>query len=358
MKVGILTFHWANNYGAVVQAYALLSKLKELGHEAYIVDRQVRYEGVLRRLYHKYSYNHHYAWLAFDRERRHILSPMSSPYKSHEKLVKAFPSEQFDAVIVGSDQVWRWGMMGNNYFLDFLEGTHIRRYAYAASFGLSRWEGTEEKRKEISALLKQFNAISVRESSGVKICHETFGIEAWLVLDPTLLHKRSFYESTLLKDKQLKSNGKVVSYILGNKNKGQVIEIAKWAQKKGLKHNELFWTSLDFPALIGRSEFHFSHVDLTTWLDEIRNAEYVITNSFHATVFCILFEKKFVSLESPGGGLDRLLTLFESLGITNRMVKSVDCIDDAMSSLVDYNEIRNNHQKLIAYSIEFLLNIK
>lgn len=357
MKIGILTFHWANNYGAVVQAYALLSKLKELGHDAYIIDRQVRYKGVLRRLYHKYSYNHKLAWLSFDKERKHILSPMSMSYKSNEELLKGFPNEKFDAVIVGSDQVWRWNMMGHNYFLDFLKGTSTRRYAYAASFGLSKWEGSEANREEISALLKQFNAISVRENSGVKICRDTFGVDAQLVLDPTLLHERSFYETTLLKDKPLKGNGKVVSYILGDKNKGQVLEIAKWAKNKGLKHNELFWTSLDFPSLIGKSECHFSHVTLTTWLNEIRNAEYVITNSFHATVFSILFGKKFVVLESPGGGLDRLLTLFSSLGIADRMVKNVDDIDNVLSSLIAYDSIKENHKKLIVDSTTFLLKI-
>ncbi len=357
MKVGILTFHWANNYGAIIQAYALLSKLKEMGHDAYIIDRQIRYEGVLRRLYHRFSYNHRYAWLDFDHERKRILSPMSKPYKSHKELLDGFAAEGFDAVIVGSDQVWRWGMMGNNYFLDFLEGTSIRRYAYAASFGLAEWKGTEEKRKEISALLRQFNAISVRENSGIKICRDTFGVDAQLVLDPTLLHERSFYESTLLKHKPLKSNGKVVSYILGDKNKSQVLDIAAWARNKGLKHNELFGTSLDFPALIGRSEFHFLHVDLTTWLDEIRNAEYVVTNSFHATVFCILFEKKFVVLESPGGGLDRLHTLFSVLDITNRMVKHVSNIDGCLLSDISYDIVKEKHKQLINRSTKFLCQI-
>lgn len=323
MKIGILTFHWSNNYGAVIQAYALLSKLKELGYDACIIDRQIRYNGVLRRLFHRYSYQHHYSWNVFNKERKRVLSPISNPYKSHADLVNNFANEKFDAVIVGSDQVWRWGMMGNNYFLDFLEGTSTRRYAYAASFGLAEWNGSEEKRKEISALLKQFNAISVRENSGVKICRETFGVDAQLVLDPTLLHDRSFYESTLLKDKPLKSNGKVVSYILGDKNRPQVLEIAAWARNKGLKHNELFWTSLDFPALIGRSEFHFSHVDLTTWLDEIRNAEYVITNSFHATVFSILFEKKFVVLDNPSGGSDRIRTLLDGLNLSEKFYSSL-----------------------------------
>ena len=65
MKIGILTFHWSNNYGAVIQAYALLSKLKEFGHEAYIIDRRMVYKGILRKLYHKFSYEHFFCWRKF-----------------------------------------------------------------------------------------------------------------------------------------------------------------------------------------------------------------------------------------------------------------------------------------------------
>ena len=80
MKIGILTFHWANNYGAVIQAYALLSKLKELGHDAYIIDRQMQYKGILRKLYHRFSYNHHYSWLKFKKDVKRFLYPLSNLY--------------------------------------------------------------------------------------------------------------------------------------------------------------------------------------------------------------------------------------------------------------------------------------
>lgn len=354
MKVGILTFHWANNYGAVLQAYALLSKLKELGHDAYIIDRRMIYKGILRKLYHKFSYEHFFSWRKFWKYTDTFLKPKTRAYMSHDDLVTNFKNENFDAVIVGSDQVWRWKLIGLNYFLDFITDHKTKRYSYAASFGLDEWHGTEDDRETISALLKQFNRISVREETGIKICQDTFKVDAKLVLDPTLLHTTEFYEQTLLKNYKCQPSGKVVSYILGKNKKPQVVEIANWAKSINLKHNELFWTTIEHPSLIGKSTFHLTHVTPIEWLNEIRNAEYVITNSFHATVFSILFQKQFVVLAHEGGGNNRIETLFNSLGFSNRIAYSVDEAKSLINHKIDYNTIVEKHNNSINSSLEFL----
>ena len=357
MKVGILTFHWANNYGAVLQAYALLSKLKELGHDAYIIDRRMIYKGILRKLYHKFSYEHFFSWRKFWKCTDTFLKPKTRAYMSHDDLVTNFKNENFDAVIVGSDQVWRWKLIGLNYFLDFITDHKTKRYSYAASFGLDEWQGTEDDRKTISALLKQFNRISVREETGVRICQETFKVDAELVLDPTLLHTAEFYEQTLLKNYKRQPSGKVVSYILGKNKKPQVVEIANWAKSINLKHNELFWTTIEHPSLIGKSTFHLTHVTPIEWLNEIRNAEYVITNSFHATVFSILFQKQFVVLAHEGGGNNRIETLFNSLGICGRIAYSVDEAKSLVNNKIDYSAIVEKHNNSINRSMEFLYSL-
>lgn len=357
MKVGILTFHWANNYGAVLQAYALLSKLKELGHDAYIIDRRMIYKGILRKLYHKFSYEHFFSWRKFWKYTDTFLKPKTRAYMSHDDLVTNFKNENFDAVIVGSDQVWRWKLIGLNYFLDFITDHKTKRYSYAASFGLDEWHGTEDDRKTISALLKQFNRISVREETGVRICKETFKVDAELVLDPTLLHTAEFYEQTLLKNYKRQPSGKVVSYILGKNKKPQVVEIANWAKSINLKHNELFWTTIEHPSLIGKSTFHLTHVTPIEWLNEIRNAEYVITNSFHATVFSILFQKQFVVLAHEGGGNNRIETLFNALGICGRIAYSVDEAKSLINHKIDYSAIVEKHNNSINRSMEFLYSL-
>ena len=357
MKVGILTFHWANNYGAVLQAYALLSKLKELVLVAFIIDRRMIYKGILRKLYHKFSYEHFFSWRKFWKYTDTFLKPKTRAYMSHDDLVTNFKNENFDAVIVGSDQVWRWKLIGLNYFLDFITDHKTKRYSYAASFGLDEWHGTEDDRKTISALLKQFNRISVREETGVKICQDTFKVDAELVLDPTLLHTAEFYEQTLLKNYKCQPSGKVVSYILGKNKKPQVVEIANWAKSINLKHNELFWTTIEHPSLIGKSTFHLTHVTPIEWLNEIRNAEYVITNSFHATVFSILFQKQFVVLAHEGGGNNRIETLFNSLGICGRIAYSVDEAKSLVNNKIDYSAIVEKHNNSINRSMEFLYSL-
>lgn len=354
MKIGILTFHWANNYGAVIQCYALLSKLKDLGHDAYIIDRIPQYNGVLRRLYHKYSYNHRWAWLRFSEQSREILKPKTRCYKSDDELKQFFEKEKFDAVIVGSDQVWRWKMIGFNYFFDFIDSSlsGTKKYSYAASFGLSTWNDTEENTTKIKKLLHQFSGISVRENTGAVICRDVFDVDAKVVLDPTLLHSAEFYEQNLLSGFNTKSSGKVVSYILGKPYRHIVGEIGNWAKEEGFRHKNLLYTSIDMPAHTKSAELTILHITPQEWLNEIRNAEYVITNSFHATVFSILFKKKFIVIDNPQGGNDRINTL---LG----MVELAELPQESTFNGHSFRKVANDAilKALQNESIEFLKNL-
>lgn len=354
MKIGILTFHWANNYGAVIQCYALLSKLKELGHDAYVIDRVPRYSGILRRLYHKYSYNHKWSWLRFSTFSENCLNPKTRCYTSDDELKAYFANEKFDAVIVGSDQVWRWKMIGLNYFFDFIDSSaySTKKYSYAASFGLSEWNDTDENTAKIKQLLHQFNCISVRENTAVEICKNVFNVKAQVVLDPTLLHESKFYEQVLLTNFNNKPSGKVVSYILGKQYKQVVKDISVWAKQIGLKHKNLLYTSIDMPLQTKSANLPFMHISPLEWLNEIRNAEYVITNSFHATVFCILFKKKFVVIENPQGGNDRIDTLLGMVKLTE-LSKDTQFLGYTFRKMTEDTGLVEMRNK----SIEFLKNL-
>ena len=207
-----------------------------------------------------------------------------------EALALHFASEKLDAVVVGSDQVWRWGMMGYNYFLDFVDAKTTRKYAYAASFGLSHWTDNGLSTAQVARLLADFSDISVRERSGVTLCKRIFGVEATQVIDPTLLYDADFYEKRLLKDFPRKKGIQVVSCILGEENREQCKKISRWADEHGLPYIELYHTSCTFPDLI-QSEVRCLHLSVQEWLEHIRSAEYVVTNSFHCTVFSILSER-------------------------------------------------------------------
>lgn len=334
MKIGILTYHWAQNYGAVLQCFALKSKLEEMGHDVFIIDRLPNYRGILRKLYHSFSYEHYLSWIKFSRFNKSFLTPKTRKYRSTEKLQRDFGKERLDAVIVGSDQVWRWNLMGYNYFLDFVDNRYIRKISYAASFGLSHWKENGLDVAKVGQLLAGFDAISVREQSGITICSHTFGVKAELVVDPTLLFQASFYEKTLLSGYPKMSNHKLVSCILGKENKGQCFQLSNWAWKQSIPYEELFWTSWNF----GRMEFcrgSFFHPSVSDWLNEIRNAEYVVTNSYHCMVFAILFKKKFVVLNNRSGGSDRIRTLLAALHLDNRFILSLDdCL--SLKARLDY----------------------
>lgn len=359
MRIGILTYHWAQNYGAVLQCFALKCKLEEMGHDVFIIDRLPNYRGILRKVYHSFSYEYFLSWIKFSRFNKYLLTPKTRKYCSSERLILNFTKEQLDAVIVGSDQVWRWNLMGYNYFLDFVDKRHTKKISYAASFGLSHWKENGLDIAEVRKLLSDFDSVSVREESGVDICHQTFGIKAALVVDPTLLWNASFYEKTLLANYSNKSNHKLISCILGKENIGKCYQLSNWAWKQGILYEELYWTSWK----LGRMDFcraTFFHLPVSEWLDEIRNAEYVITNSYHCMVFAILFKKKFVVLNNRSGGSDRIRTLLAALHLENRFILALDdCISlkSRLEHPIPYHVVDEHLQTLRKSSLDFLKNI-
>lgn len=360
MRIGILTFHWAQNYGAVLQCYALMNKLKELGHEVLIIDRLPKYQGIFRRLYHRFSYKYYLSWLKFSRFNKQWLIPKTKRYTTQHSLENFESNEKLDAVIVGSDQVWRWEIMGYNYFLDFIRKGNIRKYAYAASFGLSHWESQELELNQVKLLLKEFDAISVREQSGVSICNQVFGVPAQLVIDPTLLFDAYHYEAVFWREGPKDAGHKVVSYILGEKAMEQCMKISRWAESQGMDYRDLYWTRLGYPALTKGTNFFF-HMTVEEWLDEIRNAAYVITNSFHCMVFAILFRKKFVVLDNVSGGSDRIRTLLGALQLKHRFIDSSDDFYQLKRILDDpipYDEVEKRIHACRRDAVYFLENIK
>ena len=295
------------------------------------------------------------------------LSDAAALAKTHAfaLLIASDPSilhnkEKLDAVIVGSDQVWRWDIMGYNYFLDFIRKGTIRKYAYAASFGLSHWESRELDANQIKLLLKEFEAISVREQTGVSICNQVFGVPAQLVVDPTLLYDADDYEAAFLRNRPKEPSNKVVTYILGEENLEQCQNISQWAEGLGMEHRELYWTRLGYPALKKGTNFFF-HLSVEDWLDEIRNAAYVITNSYHCMVFAILFRKKFVVLNNVSGGSDRIRTLMSALQLKHRFFASSDDfyqLKKVLDTPVSYEDVEERIHACRREAISFLENIK
>lgn len=245
MKIGILTQPLHNNYGGLLQNFALQKTLKDMGHEVWTIDRNFakipahrKYASAVKRCIIGLTHNKipDRTWLTTKEER--VISKYTSLFIENyiQKTPKIYKTSalrrlhkkySFDAYIVGSDQVWRprYSPQQPTYFLDFLEkNTSVKKIAYAASFGVSDWEFTREQTKEFKRLLKLFDAVSVREDSGVDLCKRYFDVDAIQLLDPTMLLDKEEYISLVNKQNLQKSSGSLFTYILDkNDDKSAIV---------------------------------------------------------------------------------------------------------------------------------------
>ena len=196
---------------------------------------------------------------------------------------------QFDAYIVGSDQVWRplYAKPISRYFFSFLKEQSVKRIAYAASFGVDTWTFSLKETAQCRSLLAKFDAISVREESGVQLCENYLGQHAIHVLDPTMLLNANDYRVLL---PQINHQGEIFSYILDPTN---------WKSMFQHQFSESLRLQLfDVNGLLDSSPTRIEGVPDRTapvenWLNGFAAAKYIITDSFHACVFSILFHLPF-----------------------------------------------------------------
>lgn len=376
MKIGILTQPLHNNYGGLLQNYALQTVLKSMGHEAWTINRIFPEEP----LYREYASfvkrgikkalrmkNPDRLWLS--RKERRFISANTAAFvkkninitaniESTHQLIKTHQRNAFDAYIVGSDQVWRadYSPCITNYFLDFAENDKkIQKIAYAASFGNDIW-GLNKKETEICArLIKEFRAVSVREKSGVELCEKYLNVKAKSVLDPTMLLSKEDYVDLVNKSKTSSSNGNLFVYIL-DKNAGKQKIVSSLADETSLKPFEIMPSVSPLELRKGDDMEYCVFPPVEQWLRSFMDAEFIVTDSFHGTVFSIIFEKPFVVLANKERGLDRFLTLLQLFGLEDRIVLDTKNID-LMSSCdkkIDYSNLRvvleNNKTK----SFDFL----
>lgn len=332
-KIAILTQPLGPNYGGILQAFALQHILREMGHQPITIDRRAK-QSPLRATASLAKGG--LLWMAGKQRRiRRWPTPKESeticrhtdrfvsehittsvPIATTAQLRRYTEQEDFGAFIVGSDQVWRKAYSPSmpNFFLDFLsEESHAKRIAYAASFGISNWEFTEEETQLYSRLAKRFDLISVREDSAVALCREHLGVEATHVLDPTMLVDRSVYEELAMSRYAHPSKGDLFCYILDRTpEKSQLIR--ETASEQGLTPFEIMPREYrNLPLGADLSTVVMPPVE--QWLRSFMDATYVITDSFHGTVFSILFEKPCIVIQNASRGNDRFQSLLKMINV-------------------------------------------
>lgn len=351
MKIGILTQPIGRNYGGILQNWALQQILIREGHQPVTITHQ----GEIRK--HKFLFDirdvaaycvkhiiHH------PTRRENKLPWDHSPFKrlrgfakKHIKQTRYMPvinahllkEHNITTLIIGSDQTWRPKYNGqylNLMYADFLMDNSINTFSYAASFGTGTWEYPEEQTLMVRKAIKKFKAISVREKSGVNLCKKYLGREAIHVLDPTLLLNESDYKELIPK--------KIFSCLPPDYVAVYILDLTD--EKKAIVNdicNKLGLTPLYF----GNTESDGKNlVSVEYWLAALMKSSFVITDSFHGTVFSINFHKPFISLINHNRGADRFNSVLELFNMKKRsrdIVEGELTISDILKDNIDWSDV-------------------
>lgn len=383
IKVGIITYHFPYNCGAALQCLALQTKLEELGYEACVINyrpwyHQNRYTPLKNPIYYagkrfrdpakgffdrmKHAIDGFlrtvHSWRTYrkvsvkDKKFRTFLRENikeTKVYRSLQKLQKDPPD--CDIYISGSDQLWNCGLTGGTfdsaYFLNF-GGDHVGRMTYSVGANFNGLENPEEVLKE---LVRSLDVISLRETKWLPAVESaTEGkIPIHVDVDPTLLLTAQRYEP-FMTPVPTEKEPYILTYTMTGEAQKQVYNGAKMlSEKLGMKVMDVCgdpnpWNKkVADNRLCGPGEF----------LSYIKNAEYVVTNSFHGTVFSILFQKKFITIPHAQTG-NRVTELLDKLGISQRYQTVAAEAVAEITNEIDYQEVMRKLDALRTASGEFL----
>ena len=361
------------NYGGLLQAYALQAVLRRMGHDVLTEDRKMPKPSV------KYAIKYQIKrWLGPIRKRyypsarevskirkntdRFIRERIRTTKPIYSKTKEEFRKYRFDTYIVGSDQVWRpcYSPYLMNYFLDFTQGQDVKRIAYSASFGTKEWEFSEEDTRRAAELAKNFDVISVREDSGVGLCKDYFGVDAVHTLDPTMLLDKEDYLALLKEKSDAKPSGKkLMAYILdASKEKDDIkaLIISKLCISPGNIIEPMPKKNFASCGSKGLKDCVFPSVE--DWLRGFAEADFVVTDSFHGTVFPIIFNVPFVTIVNKARGADRFMSLTNMFGLQDRLITSYDeeKINRLIETPIDFSTVNEIRAKAKNESISFLKN--
>lgn len=350
MKVGVVTFHRAHNYGALLQAYAMQTFLKENGHDAFMADYR---SAALEEQYKLFSYKF-YLGVGI-KAPAHLVNRCltfflrRSRIKKYNWFINKFldlrNESNCEALIFGSDQIWNPSITGGfdeNYWGNIYPQTNAMRIAYAPSLEAGALDVHADK---VRNALKRFDAISVREADMIEVLNKYTDKKIELVCDPTFLIKKESYENLL---RPLDVEGEFVAIYQVNRN-SLTYQVAKYlAHKYGLKIVEMGQnTSFLHPGRYQNtacpSEF--------LWM--IKNAKYIVTSSFHGTALSIIMQKQFF-VTTMGKGEKRMKNILGICGLADRMITNVEEVDEIEP--IDYEKPLGGLQDYISSSQSFILN--
>ncbi len=381
-KVGIVSCYFKNNYGSMLQAYATKKVLdnNNIPNETVNIDGNKDFSKGKKKYYLSQIFNFNFIKsklgmikMKFDiklnkelgknvsiRNKKYKefrkefnLSRSSNTYKDLTKLAK----ERYTDILLGSDQLWLPVNVVSDYYTLNWVPNEINKISFSTSFGVS---SIPKKYNDMyKKFLKRINHLSVREDTGVKIIKDISGIDAKLVCDPTILLTKDEWEEVATKERIVKDKY-ILCYFLGNN-----IEHRKFAERLRKKTGYKI-VSLNHADEYVKYSDKFCDIALydvgpREWINLVKNAEYVCTDSFHGTVFSLLFNKYFFNFRrynsnSKASTNSRLDSLLNIVGISSeRILTGLEEVEKVIEYKIDFNIVNNNLNKYRKESKEWLL---
>ena len=381
-KVGIVSCYFKNNYGSMLQAYATQKILDnyDIPNETIKVDNNVDFKKGKRKYYTTQLFNFKFIQSKFgmikmivDKKRMPSLGKniatrnrkykefrneirLSKDSVTYDELSK-MANENYSNVVVGSDQLWLpVNVVADYYTLNWVHN-NVNKISYSTSFGISKIPSKYDE--QYKSFLSRIDHVSVREESGKKIL-DNYGIDSKVVCDPTILLSKEEWDQEAVKERIIKDKY-ILCYFLGNN-----IEHRKFAEKLkkatgykivSLNHADEYVKYSDQFADIAPYD-----IGPREWIDLIKNAEYVCTDSFHGTVFSLIFNKMFFDFRrysennkmSTNTRIDSLLDL---AGVSKqRILTGKENVEDVLKYEIDYDVVNKKLDMFRQESRQWLLD--
>ena len=383
-KVGIVSCYFQHNYGSMLQALATQMALDKLGYENETIDIS-GFKGEIKKAKMLYFAKASLTsdillsklGMATNVLRRKLSKGVYKEntiirnkkfddfYKKHFRLSEKYTSkadlsnkckEKYSAVLVGSDQLWLPGNIAGDYYTLNFVPEEVNTIAYATSFGQSALPS--DSAKKATVFLKKIRHVGVREESGQRLVKELAGRDVPVVCDPTLLFAGDEW-MCIQKEEPKINEPYILCYFLGNNPPHR--EFAKRLKEKtGCKIVALTHLDEYVKSDEGYADYTPYDVDPADFLNLIRNAQYVCTDSFHCSLFSMLYKKEFFTFKryarkTKSSTNSRLDTLFNLAGVKGRVLNGDEDIQKCLDMNIDYEKVHKNLQKIREESYQYLI---
>lgn len=377
--LGLATPFHEQNYGTKLQACAMQTIFSNLGYEVEVIDylHTSSFKGKLKSLVspskvanklknvkQKKNNSSSPEYLRCIGERNRAFNSFvngnintTRPFRNLDELGRY--SKRYDAVICGSDQIWLPSHIKNGYYNLSFVPDGVKRIAYAPSLGISSLE--QKDRKMYADFLGRFDALSCRENSGCEIINSISEKRAVVVLDPTLMVERDEWER-LSGNKRIIDEKYIFCYFLGS-NPQHRQKAKELADRLGLKIVALPHITQYVASDESYADLALCNINPYEFINLIKNAEYICTDSFHGSVFSTIFQKNYFVFErfgkdEKGSTNTRLISLLENLGLSDRLIENEqlasDRIYEVLNGHIDYNAVSDKLNVLKKHSMQYI----